>query len=197
LPIYRAYLWAEMAEERLQQGDRIKACQYAEQSLTMSDHCIHAYLVMIAIELHEENTHLLLQYIDKMCDKEEDYLHLLVPLLYAEHAELLMQCWQQSNNHELALTWLETLAQKNQKSKFEQNISLSPKHLRESLRLAALGKIGDETLIQYAQAWRAGMKRYHCQHCGIDVVEMYWQCPQCHTWGSSVLTEQRDIQESP
>ncbi|MDQ6990236.1 MAG: heat-shock protein [Mariprofundaceae bacterium] len=193
--LHGAYLCAEMAEESLQQGNHTQARQHAEQALQMSDDCIHAYLIMIAIELAEKNIPALSQYIDKMNDEKEDYLHLLVPMLQAEHPELLMQCWQDSNNHELALTWLETLAQEKEHRQLEQNISIHPKHLRESLRLAALGKIGDDCLIQYAQAWRTSMKRYHCEQCGIDVVEMYWQCPQCHTWGTSVLTEQHGIKE--
>jgi len=101
-----------------------------------------------------------------------------------------MQCWQKSHHHELALTWLETLAEDNEPSELAQKISLTPQHLRESLRLAALKKIGDDSFIEHAQVWRKQMKRYHCKHCGVDVVEMYWQCPQCHTWGSSVLSQE-------
>lgn len=195
--LHHAYLWAELSEKSLQHNDIIQARQYAEQSLQMSELCTHAYVIMIAIEQREKNRDALIQHIKNMQDKSIDNLHLLVPILHPKHSDLLMQCWQESKNHELALTWLEQLAEEKNNADIEQQITFTPQYLRESLRLAALGKTGDDHLIQYAKTWRKHMKRYHCNHCGVDVVKMYWQCPQCHTWGSSVLTEQHDIKELP
>ena len=188
--LHRAYLWAEMSEQCLQKKDITQARQYAEQSLNISEHCTHAYLVMVTIELHEKNIPSVLANIHRMQSMSADFLHLLVPILYPKYSELLMQCWQESHHHELGLTWLERLAEEETRNPIENDIQLTPKYLRESLRLAALGQEGDDPLIEHAKIWRKQMKRYHCKYCGVDVVEMYWQCPQCHIWGSSVLSQE-------
>jgi len=188
--LHRAHLWAELSEVCLQQKDFTQARQYADQSLRISEHCTHAYLVMIAIELHEQNLPAVVEHVRRMQTIAPDHLHLLVPILHPTHTEILMQCWQESHNHELALTWLEKLSTDKNDQLIKAQISLTPKHLRESLRLAALGEVANQPLVQHAKTWRKQMKRYHCKHCGVDVVEMYWQCPQCHTWGSSVISQE-------
>jgi len=69
-------------------------------------------------------------------------------------------------------------------------LSFSPKCLRDSLRLAAMGMNSDKFFVAQAKQWRMTMKHYNCMKCGVQTVEMRWQCPQCHQWGTmSAISE--------
>jgi len=193
--LHRAYLWAEISEQHLQDKDVSQAREYAEKSLAISKHCIHAYLLIIRIFIHQKNMDAMQSSIQSMQSIAPDFLHLLVPILHPQHSPILMQCWQESHNHELALTWLEALSRDGDDMDWRKNITFHPQNLQESLRLAALTQEGDAALVQHAQTWRKNMKRYHCQHCGVELMKMYWQCPQCHTWGSTVIAQEQHMKE--
>jgi len=194
ISLHRAYVWAEMAEQCLQNNDTTQAQHYAKQALNVSKHCIHAYLVMVKLGILQQDDELMRHNIQALQDIAPDFLHLLIPILHPDRSDILMQCWQATLNHELALTWLEQLAVE-EDAQLAKEIHISPNNLYESLRLTALDKHDDAPLVQHAKVWRQKMKRYQCQHCGVRVVEMYWQCPQCHTWGNCVPSQDQHFKE--
>jgi len=198
---HRAYLWAAMAQDSWHNHDSKLAHQHAEQALDLSPHCIHAHIILICIALKKHDTATVEQHLKIMQEVAPDYLHLLAPF-FIQHdddlSHLLMQCWQYQKDHEFALTWLETVAKKDaaQAITLQKDIQLTPANLRESLRLAALGFNDDPVLIQHAKTWRSDMKHYRCTECGVQVTDMHWQCPQCHTWGTTVaIDDSQNIKE--
>jgi len=43
-----------------------------------------------------------------------------------------------------------------------------------------LGK-KDDAHTRVARQWRKTARNYACEQCGVEVVEVRWQCPQCHS----------------
>jgi len=196
--LHRAYLWAEMAQDALDANSSTRAQQHAQTALELSDVCLHAHLVLIHLELKKADMGRVQQRLTLMQQTAPDYLHLLVPLFLEYQPQLLHSFWQEKQSHELALSWMEQLAQKEPHAAMElqKTVQLIPRNLRESLRLAALGLNDDATLVQYARIWRKSMSHYHCTHCGVQTIEMRWQCPQCHTWGSmATIQEHQQMKE--
>jgi len=63
-------------------------------------------------------------------------------------------------------------------------MGFEPQMLRHSLRLHAVMGAPDDVHSRFASRWRKTARNYACEQCGVEVVEMRWQCPQCHEWGS-------------
>ncbi|WP_110685297.1 lipopolysaccharide assembly protein LapB [Salinicola aestuarinus] len=42
-----------------------------------------------------------------------------------------------------------------------------------------------ELLKQHTQQLLSVRPRYRCQRCGFDAEQLTWQCPHCHSWGTS------------
>jgi len=126
-----------------------------------------------------------------MLDAASEHVHLLVPTIltnrkfYQKYGyDVLMNFWQDGKDEELALTWLESIKRPEDSEKLNQELGFSASTLRASLRLAAVDRAEQEPLSVYAAQWRDQMKRFVCHECGVEVVELRWQCPQCHAWGS-------------
>jgi len=101
--------------------------------------------------------------------------------------DLLKGFCQQERDAELVLAWLESVADRfsrQQAVELCDELAFVPGTLRESLRLQAM--IGDESdpHAQFSRQWRIIAKNYGCAECGVEVVEVRWQCPQCHAWGT-------------
>jgi len=186
--LHRAYLWGALAEDAIQQGELVVAQEYAEKSLELANNCGHAYILLVKLALQSgkydnvKETFLAMQHDTPM------YAHLLIPLLLKEDVfyEFMMAYWHKQQDHELALAWMEELAKHDLEaaSILRKDLSFVPSSLRDSLRLAAIGMNDDAIFVIQAKQWRMGMKHYCCTQCGVQTVDMRWQCPQCHEWGS-------------
>lgn len=190
---HRAYLFAEMAAVQLS-IDVEKAEGAAKRALELDSSCAHAHIVLVNVYLKKEDATSAKKALMVMSEKAAEHLHLLIPVImedrkfYSESgANVLMELWQQSMDEELALSWLEVLAEKEGAKAVEllkQELAFTASTLRASLRLASVDQSSDSRLTQQAQQWRKHMKHFLCTQCGVKVVELRWQCPQCHAWGT-------------
>ncbi len=194
--LHRAYLWSALASDAMDSGDMDVAERYIEKSLALAEACGQAHILKIKMALEKSDLEEIKSAIECMQKDAPRYLHLLVPLLIQKdgkaYEDLLMQCWKSDRDDELALAWLEEVASidKDAISDLQQRLEFVSHNLRNSLRLAALGMNGDSVLVAHAKQWRVSMKHYCCTECGVQIVDMRWQCPQCHHWGSmEALTE--------
>jgi len=88
---------------------------------------------------------------------------------------------------ELMLAWIEALAQYRSPQEAQtlcDTLGFKPTSLRQSLRLHAVLGNEEDMLTGFARQWRKTAKNYACEQCGVEVVEVRWQCPQCHAWGT-------------
>jgi len=190
---HRAYLFAEMAAAQLL-TDIDQAERAAKRALELDAGCAHAHMVLIKVCLQKGDLVVAKMALREMCKRAPEHLHLLIPVVlqnkkfYREvGADILMDQWRQSDDEELALSWLEAIAVKENVDAVEalkQKLGFSASTLRASLRLASIDQGGDSILSRQARQWRKHMKHFLCTQCGVKVVELRWQCPQCHAWGT-------------
>ena len=190
---HRAYLFAEMAAMQLS-TDIGKAEAAAKRALELDISCAHAHIVLVKAYLQKGDVAAAKKALEVMAEKASEHLHLLIPVILANRKfyknsghDVLMKQWRHSKDEELALSWLEALAAKESAAAVEslkQDLGFSTSTLRASLRLASIDQSADSLLTQQAQQWRKHMKHFLCTQCGVKVVELRWQCPQCHAWGT-------------
>lgn len=192
--LHRAYLWGALAQDAMQNDTYNVAQEYVNNALDLAKNCGHAYVLLVELALQNNDVKQLQHILSVMQVETPNYVHLLIPLLLQSDvcAAELMIYWQEKHDHELALAWMEELAKEDVAAAIalRGKMSFVATGLRESLRLAAMGMNADEFFVGQAKKWRATMKHYGCQKCGVQTVDMRWQCPQCHEWGSmSAITE--------
>lgn len=190
---HRAYLFAEMAAAQLS-TDVEKAEAAARRALELDASCAHAHIVLVKAYLQKGDVAAVRKALKMMSEMAAEHLHLLIPVILdnrkfyrASGYDILMEKWRQSKDEELALSWLEALALKEGEEAVEtlkQELGFTASTLRASLRLACVDQSSDSRLTQQAQQWRRHMKHFLCTQCGVKVVELRWQCPQCHAWGT-------------
>ena len=190
LHLHRAYLLAEMAAADVSEHPD-KAMKRAEKALALDKACAHAHIVLITLYLGQGDFPKAKAALQQMLGAASEHVHLLVPTILANRKfyqkyghEVLMRFWQDGKDEELALTWLESVDGPEELQKLKRELNFSASTLRTSLRLAAIERAGHEPLSIHAAKWRDQMKRFVCHECGVEVVELRWQCPQCHAWGS-------------
>ena len=188
--LHRAYLLAEMAAAHVAEHPD-EAMKSAEKALALDKACAHAHVVLITLYLSQGDFPKAKEALQQMLGAASEHVHLLVPTILANHKfyqkyghEVLMHFWQDGKDEELALTWLESIKRPQDSEKLKRELGFSASTLRSSLRLAAVDRAEYEPLSVYAAQWRDQMKRFVCHECGVEVVELRWQCPQCHAWGS-------------
>ncbi|MDX8404228.1 MAG: heat-shock protein [Mariprofundaceae bacterium] len=202
LHLHRAYLFAEMAD--LGFSKNIENAQTsAERALKLDAACAHAYVVLTKIHLQHDDFSSAEKILQKMRKETAEHLHLLIPVtlknrkFYQKHAQkILMEYWNSSKDEELALSWLEAVAAKEgvgQVHQLKQQLDFSASTLRASLRLAAIESDVESPLSAHAAKWRKKMKHFLCNECGMKVVELRWQCPQCHAWGTMHAIREEDL----
>jgi len=192
--LHRAYLWGALAQDAMQHDERQVAQEYINNALGLAKDCGHAYILLVDLALKKHDVEKLQHTLSAMQNEAPGCLHLLIPRLLQSDAcsDELMTYWQEQHNHELALAWMEELAKHDVAAAIalREKMSFVPAGLRESLRLAAMGMNSDDFFVGQAKKWRVSMKHYSCTQCGVQTVDMRWQCPQCHQWGSmSAITE--------
>jgi len=199
LHLHRAYLFAEMAAAELS-NDTTRSEKSAIRALDLDDSCAHAYIVLVKIYLKKGGFDEAVKMLSRMQQKVPEHTHLLVPFIvandkfYRTHGhEMLLTYWNASRDEELALSWLEALKDTSGIEKLKSELGYSPSSLRASLRLAGVDETPDSPLAVHAKQWRKKMKHFICNQCGVKVVELRWQCPQCHSWGSMHAIREEDL----
>ncbi|MDX8395906.1 MAG: heat-shock protein [Mariprofundaceae bacterium] len=192
--LHRAYLLAEMAAEAVNANQQDQALTYARRSIELNDACAHAYLVLIQVFLQQGDEASAQAQLKDFQMYASEHVPLSLPILleyqnfYKEISyHILLQFWQEGKDEELALAWIEAIAKVEGAKAAQQlkyTLGFEPSSLRASLRLTSLDEKNDEPLVRQTVAWRQKMKRFYCTQCGVKVVALRWQCPQCHTWSS-------------
>lgn len=201
--LHRAYLMSEMADMALQDGENASAKMLVDRALKLDMACAHAHLVAIRLALLEDNVEACEKSVRAMWSFSPGYMPLALPLLFeyesfyqAHGKKLLLEFWSESHDEELALAWLECLAAKNgpeSAAALEKEMAFVPGSLRGALRLTAVTARGEKALVSQAVEWRKKMKHYGCTVCGVKVVDLRWQCPQCHEWGSMSALKDEEV----
>ncbi|MDX8404713.1 MAG: heat-shock protein [Mariprofundus sp.] len=191
---HRAYLFSELASQCLQEGNHEKAAAYAIQAIALDAACAPARMVCIELFMAAGDSEKAVEAIRALRSHANEHFSLVItrllayPEFYAAQGKtLLAEMWKQQPDAELALSWLEAIARlqgrREARTLFDE-LGFVPGSLRESLRLQALlGDDGDPHS-HFAAQWRKTAKNYACDQCGVEVVDVRWQCPQCHSWGS-------------
>lgn len=193
--LHRAYLIAETARESLEQGDAKKAIKLAEKAISLDKECAAAHVLEADIYLREAEHAKTVACLERLAAISPEHLTLLAAKIvraddfYRQfgHAFLIAR-WRQHHDEDLALAWLEAVNQV-QGAKAVQallsDIDLQPATLRAGLRLLTLSDAQVPAAVhQRAAEWRHKARNFSCRECGVEVVDMRWQCPQCHHWGS-------------
>ena len=191
---HRAYLFSEMASQCCRDGGRDSAAEYAARALELDPACAPARMVEIELALQVDDVEVAEAGVRALKEQSHEHFPLVISLLvqykgfYAKHGlGLLHEFCQQGRDAELVLAWLEVVANAHGRQKAVslcEELGFVPGTLRESLRLQAV--IGDESNphAKFSRQWRMTAKNYMCEQCGVEVVAVRWQCPQCHAWGT-------------
>ncbi len=202
LHLHRAYLFAEMADAHFP-ADIEKAEACARRALELDAACAHAHIVLVRIHLQQGDFSRVEKALKRMREKASEHLHLLIPAMlenrkfYQNHGKnILIEQWRCTKDEELALSWLEAVAAEegvDQVEALKQQLGFSASTLRASLRLAGIDGHVESPLSEHAARWRRQMKHFVCHECGVKVVELRWQCPQCHAWGTMHAIREEDL----
>lgn len=191
---HRAYLFAEVARQRFDENDLENACSDASRALELDIACAPARIVEIDLALKKENLDTAETGVRELWKQAREHFPLVIPSLLQHQTfyqtrgvNLLRELWADGHDAELMLAWIEALALARTVSEAQMlrdELSFRPQSLRQSLRLNAT--LGDESDVHttFARQWRKTARNYACEECGVEVVEVRWQCPQCHSWGT-------------
>jgi len=201
--LHRAYLVAEMARMEKSRPQWEKAVEYAQKALELDDRCALAYLVTMDVWLNQHQQDKAVEAAEALWQHAPEHFPLAIPSLLAHEEfyaargrQLLSRCWQAGHDEQLALAWIEGVSERQGASpalELVEETGYRPKGLRASLRLEAAVGGGDAPLQTHVRVWRKKLKIFACVHCGLEVAEMRWQCPQCHTWGSMQVKREGEL----
>jgi len=197
--LHHAYLMAEMARSELCKGNEKHALELATKAIDTNPVCAAAHVMLAEINLNRGNHDAAFASMERLQQAAPQYIPLLIPVLlefpdvYAEQGEaFLTTCWEKHHDEFMALEWIKDISTKfsiEQAKRLITKISFSPEGLRTCLYLKAIMG-GDDALTRASHHWQQQSKNFTCSHCGVEIMDMRWQCPQCHEWGSM-----RPIQE--
>jgi len=192
--LHRAYLLAEMAREYNEQGQQQLALQVAERAIRTDAGCAAAHVLLTEMHLACQDEAAALASMRSLRDAAPQHLPLLVPLLLAacdtyrkKGKSFLLEYWKEKKDEAFALAWLEAVHDAQGRasaSRLLATLDFAPSSLRACLRVEAVAGKDDAPLTAFARQWRKTVRNYYCAGCGVEVVEMRWQCPGCHEWGS-------------
>jgi len=197
--LHHAYLMTEMARKKQSEADEGYAAELVAKAIDTNPACAAAHMLLAEIDLNRGDHDAAFASMERLQQAAPQYIPLLVPVLlecpeiYAKQGKaFLLACWEKQHDECMALEWIKCV---NEKYGVEEarllmtKISFSPESLRTCLHLKAI--MGDDDpLAQASRHWQQQSKNFTCSHCGVEVMDMRWQCPQCHEWGSM-----RPIQE--
>ena len=189
---HRAYLFAEVAVQALKSGRDDEAVRYATRALELDSTCAPARMVMVERGLKEGDFKAVDVATRTLFTSNPEHFPLLLPVLLRHKKfaartgkALLLELWRQNGSEEMALAWLEAVAERDGREParaLASELAYSPSSLRAALRLQAA--TGDSDDAEFARDWRSSVKNYVCELCGVEVKVVRWQCPQCHAWGT-------------
>jgi len=191
--LHHAYLQTEMARQKLSSGDEDGALVIVQQVIEQAPACAAAHLLLAEIDLKHGDVDAAVSSMRQLHAAAPYYLPLLIPVLLAHAAaydshgrDFLTQCWQENHDELLAIAWIRAVYAARGVEEAQQtctSIGFEPRSLAACLHLRAL--LGeDDPLTRASRQWQGAQKNYACGECGARFVDMRWQCPQCHEWGS-------------
>ncbi len=191
---HRAYLFAEVARQRFESADLDGAHTDANRALELDVACAPARIVAIDLSLQQQDMDTAEAGIKALWQQAREHFPLVIPSLLQDEGfyqqrglKLLRALWLESHDAELILAWIEALVHYRSVSEAQalcDELAFVPHSLRESLRLNAVLGSDDDVHSGFARQWRKTAKNYACEQCGVEVVDVRWQCPQCHSWGT-------------
>jgi len=191
---HRAYLFAEVARQRYEKADMDGASIDAARALELDSACAPARIVEIDLALQQQDMDAAVEGVKALWQQAREHFPLVIPSLLQHQTfyqtkglSVLRELWLASHDAELILAWIEALAQYHSIPEAQalcDELAFAPQSLRESLRLNAVLGREDDVHTGFARQWRKTAKNYVCEQCGVEVVEVRWQCPQCHSWGT-------------
>ena len=191
---HRAYLFSELARQCFQEKKGKDAHAYADRAIELDASCAPARMVKIELALQAGDHEAAEAGIRALWQNASEHFPLIIPVLMKHKSfydsrggTLLREFWSESCNSELMLGWLEAIAEGRGVETARalcKELGFTPNSLRASLRLSAALEGDESAHSRFARQWRKKAKNYTCDQCGVSVVEVRWQCPQCHTWGS-------------
>ncbi|MDX8391601.1 MAG: tetratricopeptide repeat protein [Mariprofundaceae bacterium] len=191
--LHHAYLLTEMGRQELARHDEKQALELVEQAIGRDPACAAAHMLLAEIDLRRGEIEAAIESMRQLYTAAPYYLPLMIPMLLANHdaydqhgRDFLMHCWQQSHDELLALGWLKAMhgehgveAARN----LIREMHFEPQTLPACLHIKAL--VGDDDpLSRASREWQRAQKNVACVECGVEFIDMRWQCPQCHEWGS-------------
>jgi len=196
--LHHAYLMTEMARNKLGEDDEEHALELVTKAIDANPTCAAAHMLLAEINLNCGDHDAAFASMESLQQAAPQYIPLLVPVLleqpkiYTDQGEaFLLACWEKHHDEFLALEWIKCVNTKygiEETKRLMSKISFSPEGLRTCLHLKAI--MGDDALAHASRNWQQQSRNFTCGHCGVEVMDMRWQCPQCHEWGSM-----RPIQE--
>lgn len=201
--LHRAYLVAEMARMEKGRHQWDMAMTYVDKALGLDARCALAYLVAMDVRLQQGQAEGAREAAEGLWRHAPEHFPLAVPTLVdtegfyeAQGERLLEEAWQAGHDEQLALAWIEAVAARHGEEAargLAEHTGYQASNLRASLRLAAATGGRGEPMQTHVRGWRKKLKIYSCVQCGLEVVEMRWQCPQCHTWGSMQVKREGEL----
>jgi len=197
--LHHAYLMTEMARGKLGEGDEEHALELVAKAIDTNPACAAAHMLLAEIDLNRGDHDAAFTSMESLQQAAPQYIPLLIPVLleypkiYAGQGEaFLLACWEKHHDEFMALEWIRGVSAKHgieEARRLMAKMSFSPEGLRTCLHLKAM--MGDDDALALASRnWQQQSRNFTCGHCGVEVMDMRWQCPQCHEWGSM-----RPIQE--
>jgi len=200
--LHHAYLLTEMARNKLAKRDEDGALSIVQHAIEMAPACAAAHLLLAEIDLKRGDVDAAVNSMRQLHTAAPYYLPLLIPVLlahpeaYDSHGKVfLAQCWQENSDELLAIAWIRAVHAARGASEARNvmmDIAFEPHSLPACLHLKAL--LGEEdSLTQASRQWQSAQKNYSCIECGAKFVDMRWQCPQCHEWGSMRPIKEKEM----
>jgi len=191
--LHMAYLQTEMARAEREAGHEDVAREMVRQAIETDAGCAAAHLLLAGMELDRGEEDAAFASMDALRRATPEHLPLLVPLLLERDGvyerrghDFLLECWRDGGDEILALEWIRGVADRHGADAARAlvaELDFAPEGLRALLQLRAI--IGpDDAETRAARRWMRQTRNHVCGECGVEVISMRWQCPQCHEWGS-------------
>jgi len=200
--LHHAYLLTEMARDKLAEGNEDHALQLIKQAIDKNPACAAAHMLLAEIDLNRDDEDAAFASMKRLQQAAPQYIPLLIPILlahpeaYARHGNaFLMSCWKKNRDESLALEWVRAISARDgarEAGRLMTQIGFSPNGLRACLHVKAIME-DDDALSHASRHWQKQVKNFMCGHCGVEVTEMRWQCPQCHQWGSMRPVDEEEL----
>ncbi len=191
--LHMAYLQTEMARAEREAGNEAQAMELVREAIATDPECAAAHLLLAEMALDRGDEEAAFASMEALRRAAPRHLPLLVRVLLERPEvherrgrDFLMDCWRDGGDETLALEWIRVVAARDgveAARELARALDFKPEGLRALLHLRAI--IGpDDAETRAARRWVKQARNHVCATCGVEVISMRWQCPQCHEWGS-------------